>query len=30
VSAADMRGMNYEADVEHRDIGQIVREFLAR
>jgi osmoprotectant transport system permease protein len=30
VSAADMRAMNYAADVEHRDIGQVVREFLAR
>jgi len=30
VSAADMRAMNYAADVEHRDITQIVREFLSR
>src|SRR4051812_10287004 len=30
VSAADMRAMNYAADVEHRDVGAIVREFLAR
>jgi osmoprotectant transport system permease protein len=30
VSAADMRAMNYAADVEHHDIGQIVRDFLAR
>ena len=30
VSAADMRAMNYAADVEHRDIGQVVRSFLAR
>src|SRR5205085_6875176 len=30
VSAADMRAMNYAADVEHRDVGLIVREFLAR
>jgi osmoprotectant transport system permease protein len=30
VSAADMRAMNYAADVEHRDIALIVREFLAR
>jgi osmoprotectant transport system permease protein len=30
VSASDMRAMNYAADVEHRDIGQIVREFLTR
>jgi osmoprotectant transport system permease protein len=29
VSAADMRAMNYAADVEHRDIPVIVREFLA-
>ena len=28
ISAADMRAMNYAADVEHRDIAQIVREFL--
>ncbi len=30
VSAADMRAMNHAADVEHRDIALIVREFLAR
>ena len=30
VSAADMRAMNYAADVEHRDIAVVVREFLAR
>jgi osmoprotectant transport system permease protein len=30
VSAADMRAMNYAADVEHRDVGAIVRDFLAR
>jgi osmoprotectant transport system permease protein len=30
ISAADMRAMNYAADVEHRDIGTIVREFLQR
>jgi osmoprotectant transport system permease protein len=30
VSAADMRAMNYAADVEHRDIAAIVRDFLAR
>ncbi len=30
VSAADMRAMNYAADVEHRDVAQVVREFLAR
>jgi osmoprotectant transport system permease protein len=29
VSAADMRAMNYAADVEHRDLPVIVREFLA-
>ena len=30
VPAADMRAMNYAADVEHRDVPVIVREFLAR
>ncbi|HTK30140.1 MAG TPA: glycine betaine ABC transporter substrate-binding protein [Vicinamibacterales bacterium] len=30
VSAADMRAMNYAADVEHRDIAAVVREFLSR
>jgi glycine betaine/choline ABC-type transport system substrate-binding protein len=30
VSAADMRAMNYAADVEHRDVRVIVREFLDR
>lgn len=30
LSAADMRAMNYAADVEHRDIPAIVGEFLAR
>ncbi len=30
VSAADMRAMNYAADVEHRDISQIVGDFLSR
>ena len=30
VSAAEMRAMNYAADVEHRDIAVIVREVLAR
>ncbi|HEY2151196.1 MAG TPA: ABC transporter permease/substrate-binding protein [Vicinamibacterales bacterium] len=30
VSAADMRAMNYSADVEHRDVPVIVRDFLAR
>ena len=29
ISAADMRAMNYAADVEHRDIALIVRDFLA-
>ena len=29
LSAADMRAMNYAADVEHRDIAAIVRDFLA-
>ena len=30
VSAAEMRAMNYAADVEHRDIQDIVREFIDR
>jgi osmoprotectant transport system permease protein len=30
VSAADMRAMNYAADVERRDLAVIVREFLAK
>jgi osmoprotectant transport system permease protein len=30
VSAADMRAMNYAADVEHKDIRQIVGDFLSR
>jgi glycine betaine/choline ABC-type transport system substrate-binding protein len=30
VSAADMRAMNYAADVEHRDVPVIVRDFLRR
>jgi osmoprotectant transport system permease protein len=30
VTAADMRAMNYEADVQHHDPGAIVRSFLAR
>jgi len=30
LSAADMRAMNYAADVEHRDITAIVRNFLDR
>jgi glycine betaine/choline ABC-type transport system substrate-binding protein len=29
ISAADMRAMNYAADVEHRDIALIARDFLA-
>jgi len=29
VSAADMRAMNYAADVEHRDVAAIARQFLA-
>jgi glycine betaine/choline ABC-type transport system substrate-binding protein len=29
VSAADMRRMNYAADVEHKDVAQIVSAFLA-
>jgi osmoprotectant transport system permease protein len=29
ISAADMRAMNYAADVEHRDIRVIARDFLA-
>ena len=29
IAAADMRAMNYAADVEHRDIREIVRQFLA-
>jgi glycine betaine/choline ABC-type transport system substrate-binding protein len=29
ISAADMRAMNYAADVEHRDVAVIVRNFLA-
>jgi osmoprotectant transport system substrate-binding protein/osmoprotectant transport system permease protein len=29
ISAADMRAMNYAADVEHRDIVAIARDFLA-
>ena len=28
ISAADMRAMNYAADVEHRDVPKIVAEFL--
>ena len=30
ISAPDMRAMNYAADVEHRDVREIAREFLAR
>jgi osmoprotectant transport system permease protein len=30
VSADDMRAMNYAADVEHKDIAAIVRDFLGR
>jgi glycine betaine/choline ABC-type transport system substrate-binding protein len=30
VSAADMRALNYAADVEHRDVRQVVAEFLTR
>jgi glycine betaine/choline ABC-type transport system substrate-binding protein len=30
VSADDMRAMNYAADVEHRDVREIVSGFLAR
>jgi len=30
LTADEMRAMNYAADVEHRDIAAIVREFLAR
>ena len=30
VSPADMRALNYAADVEHRDAGEIVRGFLAQ
>ena len=30
ISANDMRAMNYAADVEHRDIAAIARDFLAR
>jgi osmoprotectant transport system permease protein len=29
ISAADMRAMNYAADVEHQDVAAIVRDFLA-
>jgi glycine betaine/choline ABC-type transport system substrate-binding protein len=30
VSTADMRAMNHAADVEHREIRAVVREFLTR
>jgi glycine betaine/choline ABC-type transport system substrate-binding protein len=30
ISAADMRAMNYAADVEHRDLGRIAADFLGR
>jgi osmoprotectant transport system substrate-binding protein/osmoprotectant transport system permease protein len=30
ISADDMRAMNYAADVEHKDVVQIVRDFLSR
>ena len=30
ISADDMRAMNYAADVEHKDVTQIVREFLGK
>lgn len=30
VSPSEMRAMNYAADVEHRDVAVIVREFLSR
>ena len=30
VSAADMRALNAAVDIEHRDVAQTVREFLAR
>jgi glycine betaine/choline ABC-type transport system substrate-binding protein len=30
LSAADMRAMNYAADAEHRDIRDIVKEFLGK
>jgi len=30
VSADDMRAMNYAADVEHKDVARIVKEFLDR
>ena len=30
VTAADMRALNYAADVERQDVPLIIREFLAR
>jgi len=30
ITAADMRRLNYSVDVEHKDIAQIVRDFLTR
>jgi osmoprotectant transport system permease protein len=30
VTAADMRGLNYAVDVEHKDVARIVAEFLTR
>jgi glycine betaine/choline ABC-type transport system substrate-binding protein len=30
ITAADMRSLNYAADVEHKDIARIVAEFLTR
>jgi osmoprotectant transport system permease protein len=30
ITAAEMRRLNYSADVEHKDVAQIVREFLTR
>jgi osmoprotectant transport system permease protein len=30
ITAADMRNMNYAADVEHKDVARIVAEFLTR
>jgi len=30
ITAADMRGLNYAVDVEHKDVARIVAEFLTR
>jgi osmoprotectant transport system substrate-binding protein/osmoprotectant transport system permease protein len=30
ITAADMRRLNYSVDVEHKDVAQIVRDFLTR